>query len=148
MLLILHKDAIIQTGFRVVNPGNRGHCLLTAAARAAMFRGRAHAPCGKQMRGIERWMLWLPMAPSIIGVALASASPVTPDAAEAAIADAEASVRLAETARALWTSAEDALRKARSALREGDATMAVEQARIARKQSELGITQKSYPLFR
>lgn len=47
-----------------------------------------------------------------------------------------------------WTSAEDALRKTRRALQEGDRAMTVDQARIAQKHAELGIAQKSYPLFR
>jgi len=83
-------------------------------------------------------------------IGIAGAKENFPDAAvaEAAVAEAEAAVKLAEAQRALWTSAEKALRKAHSALREGNTTMAVEYARIARKHSELGIAQKSYPLFR
>ena len=95
-------------------------------------------------------MLIAPIALSMIGVAVANENAVTADAlvAETAVADAEAAVQRADAQRALWTSAQDALRKARRALQEGNTAMAVEQARIAQKQSELGIAQKSYPLFR
>jgi hypothetical protein len=100
------------------------------------------------MRGFKRWMLVTPMALSVIGIAVANGNPVAADEADAAVADAEAMVRRADDERALWTSAEDALRKARRALQEGDRAMAVDQARIAQKHAELGIAQKSYPLFR
>jgi hypothetical protein len=100
------------------------------------------------MRGFKRWMLVTPIALSVIGIAVANGNPVAADEAEAAVADAQAWVKQAQAERALWTSAEDALRKARHALQEGDRAMAVEQARIAQKQAELGIAQKSYPLFR
>lgn len=95
-------------------------------------------------------MLVAPIALSMIGVAVADENSVTAQAAvaETAVADAEAAVQRADAQRALWTSAQDALRKARRALQEGNTAMAVEQARIAQKQSELGIAQKSYPLFR
>lgn len=83
-------------------------------------------------------------------IGLAGAKENSPDAAvaEAAVAEAEAAVKLAQAQGALWTSAEEALRKARGGLREGNTAMAVEHARIARKHSELGVAQKSYPLFR
>jgi hypothetical protein len=102
------------------------------------------------MRGFKRWMLVAPIALSMIGMAVANENPVAPDAsmAEAAVAEAEAAVKRADAQRALWTSAEDALRRARLALRGGNPAMAVEQAHIAQKHSELGIAQKSYPLFR
>ena len=57
-------------------------------------------------------------------------------------------MKQASEARALWTSAEDAMRKARRAMQEGNAAVAIEQALLARKQAELGIAQKSYPLVR
>ena len=95
-------------------------------------------------------MLVAPIAVCMIGLADAKENPIVQDAAlaEAAVAEAEAAVKRADAQRALWTSAEEALRKARRALREGNSAMAVEQARIAQKHSELGIAQKSYPLFR
>ncbi|MEO8164374.1 MAG: hypothetical protein ABI619_03165 [Betaproteobacteria bacterium] len=67
--------------------------------------------------------------------------------AAAAVRKAELAVQRAQAQRALWTSAEEALRKARRALGDGDAPGAIDQALIAQKQSELGIAQKSYPLF-
>lgn len=95
-------------------------------------------------------MLVAPIALLMIGVAFANENPVTAEAAvaETAVADAEAAVQRADVLRALWTSAQDALRKARRALQEGNTAMAIEQARITQKHSELGIAQKSYPLFR
>ena len=95
-------------------------------------------------------MLVAPIALLMIGVAFANENPVTAEAAvaETAVADAEAAVQRANAQRALWTSAQDALRKARRALQEGNTAMAIEQARIAQQHSELGIAQKSYPLFR
>ncbi len=100
------------------------------------------------MRVFKRWVQVVPIALSIM--VAADAKPVaTPDStAEAEIAEAEAAVRRPEGQRALWTSAEDALRKVRRALQESDTAMAIEQAGIARKLSELGIAQKSYPPFR
>jgi hypothetical protein len=103
---------------------------------------------GKRMRGFKRWMFAAPIALSAIGAGTANENPVGSDAALAAVADAEAAVKRADAQRALWTSAEDALRKARHALQEGNTAMALDQARIAQRQSELGIVQKSYPLFR
>lgn len=88
------------------------------------------------------------LALSSRGVAVADEYPVTMDAAEAAIARAHAAVKLAADRRALWTSAKEALRKARRAPREGIAAMALELTRFAQKQSEPGIAQQDYPLFR
>lgn len=95
-------------------------------------------------------MLVVPIALSMIGVAVANESSVTAEAAvaETAVLEAEAAVQRADAQRALWTSAQDALRKARRALQEGNSAMAIEQARIAQQHSELGIAQKHYPLFR
>lgn len=97
------------------------------------------------MRTLKRWMLVI-----LITFLPAVVASETPDAAnaEVAIAEAAAAVKQASIRRALWTTAEEALRRARRALQEGDAAMAIEQARIAQKQSELGIAQKDYPLFR
>ncbi len=67
--------------------------------------------------------------------------------AQAEVRKAELAVKHAEAQHALWTSAQEALRRARQALSESNAALALEQARIAQKQSELGIAQKSYPLF-
>jgi len=100
------------------------------------------------MHGFKRWIVAALLFVSMRGVAVADEHPVTMDAAEAAVAQAQAAVKLAAEQRALWTSAEDALRKARRALQEGNTAMAVELARFAQKQSELGIAQKGYPLFR
>jgi hypothetical protein len=97
------------------------------------------------MRNLKRWMLAVLI--TFPAIAVASEKPDA-SSAEVAIAEAEAAVKQASTRRALWTSAEDALRRARRALQEGNAAMAIEQARIAQKQSELGIAQKDYPLFR
>jgi hypothetical protein len=74
--------------------------------------------------------------------------PVSTDAAESAVAQAQTAVKLAADQRALWTGAEEALRTARRALREGNLAMAIKLARCAQEQSELGIAQKDYPLFR
>ena len=82
-----------------------------------------------------------------IGAGAADKEPAV-GAAAAAVADAEEAVKRADALRALWTSADDALRKARRALQEGNTTMALAQALVAQTQSELGIAQKSYPLFR
>ena len=103
---------------------------------------------GKRMRGFKRWMFAVPIALSVIGTGAANETPAGPDAALAAVADAEAAVKRADAQRALWTSAEDALRRARRALQDGNTAMALDQARIAQRQAELGIVQKSYPLFR
>ena len=92
--------------------------------------------------------LLVPILMSIIGPAAANEAPPTIDAAEAAVEEAEAAMKQANAERALWTSAEDAMRRARRALQEGNAAAALEQALLARKQAELGIAQKSYPLFR
>lgn len=97
------------------------------------------------MCSLKRWILAVLI--TFPAIAVASEKPGA-SGAELAIAEAEAAVTEAGTRRALWTSAEDALRRARRALQEGDAAMAIEQARIAQKQSELGIAQKDYPLFR
>ncbi len=102
------------------------------------------------MRGSRRcwWIypVWLLFAASLAGSVLAVAADVLAEA-EAAVRKAERAVKRAEDQRALWTSAQDALRKARRALNEGNSATALEQAGIAEKQSELGIAQKSYPLF-
>ncbi len=87
----------------------------------------------------------VPIPLFMIGVACAEE---IPHAAEAAIDEAQAAVERAAAEHALWTSAEDALRRARSALQDGNAPLAIDLARIAQKHSELGIAQKSYPLFR
>ena len=92
--------------------------------------------------------LLVPILMSIIGPAAANEAPPPPDAAAAAVEEAEAVMKQANAQRALWTSAEDALRRARRALQEGNAAVAIEQALLARKQAQLGIAQKSYPLFR
>ena len=92
--------------------------------------------------------LLVPILMSIIGPAAANEAPPTTDAAKAAVEEAEAAMKHANAERALWTSAEDAMRRARRALQEGNAAAALEQALLARKQAELGIAQKSYPLFR
>jgi hypothetical protein len=93
-------------------------------------------------------LLLVPIFVSTAGLVAANEDPPTPDAVASAIAGAETAIKQANAERALWTSAEDAMRKARRALQEGNAAMAVEQAHLARKQAELGIAQKSYPLFR
>ena len=93
-------------------------------------------------------LLVAPILISIIGAAAANEDLPTSAAAVAAIGEAEAVIKHANAERALWTSAEDAMRKARRALQEGNAAVAIEQALFARKQAELGIEQKSYPLFR
>ena len=85
---------------------------------------------------------------SITGPAAGNEDPPTADAAAAAVEEAEAVMKHANAERALWTSAEDAMRRARRALKDGNAAVAIEQALLARKQAELGIAQKSYPLFR
>jgi hypothetical protein len=103
---------------------------------------------GKRMRGFKRWIFAVPIALSVTGAGAANENQVDSDAALAAVADAEAAVKRADAQRALWTSAEEALRKARRALQEGNTAMALDQARIAQRQSELGIVQKNYPLFR
>lgn len=97
------------------------------------------------MFSLKRWILAV-----LIGFSAIAVASDKPDASSArvAIAEAEEAVKEAGIRRALWTSAEDALRRARRALQEGNAAMAIEQARIAKKQSELGIAQKDYPLFR
>jgi len=101
------------------------------------------------MGSFHRLMLLLvPILISITGPAAANEDPPMPDAAAAAIEEAEAVMKQANAERALWTSAEDAMRRARRALQEGNAAVAIEQALLARKQAELGIAQKSYPLFR
>jgi hypothetical protein len=100
------------------------------------------------MNGFRRWMLVLPVIVTIIGKVGANEEPHAPDLAASAVAQAEAAVKLASGERALWTSAEDALRKAHRALQEGNSAVAIEQAHIAQKQAELGMAQKSYPLFR
>jgi hypothetical protein len=82
-----------------------------------------------------------------IGAGAADGEPAVADAA-AAVAEAEAAAKRADALHALWTSAEDALRKARRALQEGNTTTALAQARVAQMQSELGIAQQGYPLFR
>ncbi len=92
--------------------------------------------------------LMVPILMSIIGPSAANEAPPTTDAAEAALEEAEAAMKQANAERALWTSAEDAMRRSRRALQEGNAAAALEQALLARKQAELGISQKSYPLFR
>lgn len=97
------------------------------------------------MRDLKRWMVAVLIA--FPAIAVASEKPDA-SSAEVAIAEAEAAVKQVSARRALWTSAEDALRRARRALQEGNVAMAIEQARIAQKQSELGIAQKDYPLFR
>lgn len=86
----------------------------------------------------------------MISVAVANENAGSAEAlvAATAVSEAEAAVQQAEALCALWTSAQDALRNARRALQEGNTAMAIDQARIARKQSELGIAQKSYPLVR
>jgi hypothetical protein len=100
---------------------------------------------GKQMHRLKRWMLMF-----LIAFPPAGTATETPDAsgAEFEIAKAETALRQANSQRALWTSAEDALRRAHRALQDGNPTMAIEQARIAQQQSELGMAQKDYPLFR
>jgi predicted nuclease with RNAse H fold len=128
-----------------------GHCPLTVGARAAMVSSAHYAHDLVNIRmalNVKRWSVVALLILSMRGVAVADEHPVTTDAAEAAVAQAQAAVKLAADQRALWTSAEEALRKARRALREGNAAMAVELARFAQKQSELGIAQKDYPLFR
>ena len=100
------------------------------------------------MHRFKRWIVVVLIVLAMRGVAIAEEHPVTKDEAEAAVAQAQAAVKLAADQRALWTSAEEALRKARRALQEGNTAMAVELARFAQKQSELGIAQKGYPLFR
>ncbi len=92
--------------------------------------------------------LLVPILISITSPAAANEYPPTADAAAAAVEEAEAAMKQANTERALWTSAEDAMRRARRALQEGNAAVALEQALLARKQAQLGIAQKSYPLFR
>lgn len=87
----------------------------------------------------------VPIPLFMIGIARADEST---RAAEAAIAEAQAAVERAAAEHALWTSAQDALRRAQSALQNGNASLAIEQAHVAQKHSELGIAQKSYPLFR
>jgi len=98
----------------------------------------------------KRWMWGVPVALSMAVPSLANEAPGVSDSAAAAsaIAAAEAAVKQADAQHALWTSAEDALRKARRALQEGNIATALEQARVAQTQSELGIAQKGYPLFR
>ena len=101
------------------------------------------------MGSFHRLMLLLvPILISITGPATANEDPPTADAAAAAVAEAVDAVNQANAERALWSSAEDAMRRARRALKEGNAAVAIEQAHLARKQAELGIAQKSYPLFR
>ena len=93
-------------------------------------------------------LLLVPILISITGPAAGNEDLPTPNAAAAAVEEAEAVMNEANAERALWTSAEDAMRRARRALQEGNTTVAIEQAHLARKQAELGIAQKSYPLFR
>ena len=101
------------------------------------------------MGRFHRWLLLLaPILVSTAGLAAANEDPPTPEAAASAIAEADAVIKQATAERALWTSAEDAMRRARRALQEGNAAVALEQALLARKQAQLGIAQKSYPLFR
>lgn len=100
---------------------------------------------GKQMGAIKRWMAVVPIVLSIAFTARAGGNS---GAAQAAVAAAQAAVERAAAEDALWTSAADALRRARRALQDGNAALAIEQAHIAQKHAELGIAQKSYPLFR
>ena len=93
-------------------------------------------------------LLLAPIFISLTGLVAANEDPPTADAASDAVEEAEAVMKRANAERALWTSAEDAMRRARRALQEGRAAVAIEQAHLARKQAELGIAQKSYPLFR
>ncbi|HEX7953797.1 MAG TPA: hypothetical protein VF523_12085 [Burkholderiales bacterium] len=97
------------------------------------------------MDAFTRWIVVLPIVLSMAATACAAGNRGT---AAAAVAEAQAAVDRAAAEHALWTSAEDALRRARSALQHGDVVLAIEQAHIARKHTELGIAQKSYPLFR
>jgi flagellar basal body L-ring protein FlgH len=103
------------------------------------------------MRSFKYPMLLLavPLALTCQCIAAADENPSarTADAANA-VAQAQAAVERARAEHALWTSAEAALLKARRALQQGDAVTAIEQAGVARRHSELGLAQKSYPLFR
>ena len=101
------------------------------------------------MGSFQRLMrLLVPILVLITGPAAANEDLTTPDSAAATVEEAEAAMKQANAERALWTSAEDAMRRARRALQEGNAAVAIKQALFARKQAELGIAQKSYPLFR
>ena len=100
------------------------------------------------MGSFYRLILLLAPIISITGLAAGNEDPPTANAAAAAVEEADAVMKQANAERALWTSAEDAMRRARRALKEGNAAVAIEQALLARKQAELGIAQKSYPLFR
>jgi hypothetical protein len=105
---------------------------------------------GKRMSDFRRWICAVPIALSMIGIGVANENAGVSDtaAAASAVAAAETAVKRADARHALWTSAEDALRKARRALQEGNIATALEQARVAQTQSELGIAQTGYPLFR
>lgn len=69
------------------------------------------------------------------------------DRARAALAEAEQAVLAAREQQALWTTAEEALKLARRALERGNYAEALKQAKTAREHAELGLAQKSYPLF-
>ena len=98
---------------------------------------------------LRRWLFVLCHTLFLVSLARADETSIPESAkAEAAVAQAQSAVANAQAQNALWTSAEGALQKARRALRDKDFATALEQARIAKKHSELGIAQKSYPLFR
>jgi hypothetical protein len=97
------------------------------------------------MGAFKHWMAIVPFALSMTATACAGGNR---GAAAAAGPEAQAADERAAAENALWTSADTALRRAHRALQEGDAASAIEQAHIAQKQAELGIAQKSYPLFR
>ena len=75
------------------------------------------------------------------------AAPKISEGAKSALAAAEAAVKKAKAEDALWTTADAALKKAQEAEKKGDSAGVVKAAEEAKKQAELGLAQKNYPVL-
>lgn len=84
------------------------------------------------------------------GCAVQEEKPAAPQisaGAKAALAAAEAAVKKAKDNDALWSTAEDALKKAKEAEKKGDSAGVASASELAKKQAELGLAQKNYPVL-
>ncbi len=84
------------------------------------------------------------------GCAVQEEKPATPQisaGAKATLVAAEAAVKKAKDNDGLWSTADAALKKAKEAEAKGDSAGVVKAAEEAKKQAELGLAQKNYPVL-